>query len=317
MAHVKESASGLIPQNHVVIVPTYTPLDATGKLNVAVVERQADLVHKGGANCVFVNGTTGESVSLTVEERKKVAEEWVAKAAGRFKVIIQIGCDNVADACELGRHAQHIGADAFSAFCPHYYRPANSKVLVSTMAEIASSAPNLPFYYYHFPGMTRVDLPMSEFMRLAYETKSIPNLKGAKFTHIDLEDFSVCTTIGDGAFEMWAGYGYGHGLGAAVMGSRGAFAFSYCCKPYRHMIQLLEAGEFQKARDLQAELVKLNQMLSALGPIPAGKELLRRLYGIDCGTVRLPLTPLEGPQLDHVSALAEFITHLNTTYPGL
>ena len=81
---------------------------------------------------------------MTVAERKKVAEAWVASAPEGLAVIVHVGCLNLPDSRELARHAQEIGADAFAAVAPSFFKPANSLDLAAWCAQVAAAAPALP-----------------------------------------------------------------------------------------------------------------------------------------------------------------------------
>ena len=97
------------------IAASFTPMDAQGKINLSVIDKYADLMAKSGMTGVFVCGTTGESLSLTTNERKSILEQWVKSSNGRFKVIAHVGSNSQVEAVELARHAAETGADAIAA----------------------------------------------------------------------------------------------------------------------------------------------------------------------------------------------------------
>lgn len=88
---------------------------------------------------------------------------------------------------------------------PTYFRPGSAEDLVNTMAVVANGAPELPFWYYHFPDMTKVDLDMFEFIRSADESKKIPNLMGVKFTNEMLMAFNEIGNFKDKKYNMLMG----------------------------------------------------------------------------------------------------------------
>src|SRR5205807_2595704 len=90
----------------------------------------------------------------------------------------------------LAAHAQKIGAFAFAAVGPTFFRASNVEQLVEYNVQVAAGAPDLPFYYYHMPAMAGADVPIFDFLKLA--SKRIPNLAGIKFTHENLMDYSRC-----------------------------------------------------------------------------------------------------------------------------
>lgn len=97
------------------IAASFTPMDAQGKINLSAINKYADLMAKSDLTGVFVCGTTGESQSLTTNERKNILEQWIKSSNGRFKVIAHIGSNSQVEAVELARHAAEIGADAIAA----------------------------------------------------------------------------------------------------------------------------------------------------------------------------------------------------------
>ena len=180
------------------IAASFTPMDDSGKINLSVIGKYADLLASSGMTGVFVCGTTGESLSLTTEERKAVVAQWVKSAGGRFKVIAHIGSDSQFEAMELARHACEVGADAIGAMAPCFFKPATVQDLIAFFAPIAKSAEELPFYYYNMPSMTGVSLPVAQF--LVEGKKVIPNLVGTKFTHNNLMEMGECLALNDGKF---------------------------------------------------------------------------------------------------------------------
>lgn len=127
------------------IAATFTPMHQTGEVNLSVIGKYADLMAASSMTGVFVCGTTGESLSLTTDERKQVLEEWVKCAGGRFKVIAHVGSNSQLEAVELARHAQKSGADAIGAMAPCFFKPASVKDLVGFFTPIAHAAEELPF----------------------------------------------------------------------------------------------------------------------------------------------------------------------------
>ena len=186
------------------IAATFTPMHEDGSLHLEMIERYADYIAAIGVSGVFVCGTTGESLSLTVNERKLVLEKWIQYAKGRFRVIAHVGCNSQVEAMELARHAMESGAYAIGAMAPSFFKPQSVADLVAFFTPIAKSAEDLPFYYYNMPSMTGVSLSVAEF--LIEGKKNMPNLVGVKYTHNNLMEMGECLTLCDGTFEVLHGY---------------------------------------------------------------------------------------------------------------
>lgn len=272
------------------VAATFTPMDAKGYVNLSAIAKYADLMANSGMAGVFVCGTTGESHSLTTDERKQILEEWVRTANGRFKVIAHVGSNSMPDAMELAAHAQEIGADAIGAMAPSFFKPANVKDLVDFFVPIAQAAEELPFYYYNMPSMTGVSLPVAQF--LVEGKKVMPNLVGTKFTHNNLMEMGECLALNNGEFEVLHGFdeiliaGLAFGAVAGV-GS----TYNYLPDVYLGIFDAMEKGDLKKARELQQKSIEIVKIIIKYGGGVRGGKAIMNLIGIECGDCRLPITP--------------------------
>jgi N-acetylneuraminate lyase len=274
------------------IAATYTPLTDDGDLNLSQVGPLVEHLLASQVDGLYVCGSTGEGMSLSSDERRALATESINVAAGRVPVMVHVGHNSLREAASLARHAQELGARALSATCPSYYGIGSLEVLVDCAAEIAAAAPELPFYYYHIPALTRGDFNMSEFLQRAADR--IPNLAGLKYTKPTVHEFQQC--LSDERFDVLWGVDEML-LSAWVAGARGAVGSTYniAAPLYQRILQAAERGDLQEAARLQAVSV---QMISTIGQFefhPASKEVLKFL-GVDCGNSRLPwkrLAPAE------------------------
>src|SRR5436305_7284672 len=146
------------------IAAPFTPMLADGSLNLPMVDKLARHLADTGIAGAFVNGTTGEGLSLTTDERLKLAERWVHSAPASLRVIIHVGHTSVLESRQLAAQAQRLKAHAFAAMAPSFFRINQVDQLVDWCGRIAEAAPELPFYYYHFPLMAGADLPMADFL---------------------------------------------------------------------------------------------------------------------------------------------------------
>ncbi len=209
--------TGLIPACH-------TPFAVDGELDLAVVARQAAYFESAGVRALFIAGTTGECASLTLDERKALCDRWVDVAGDRLQIAVNVGHNCLADAVALAAHARHAGVTAVAAMAPSYYKPATIEQLVEFCIPIAAEVEPLPFYYYHIPSMTGVNLPMSEFLHQA--RFRMPNLCGLKFSHDDLVQLQACVALDRGAFDVLFGFDEAL-LAGLALGVRGAIGSTY------------------------------------------------------------------------------------------
>lgn len=174
------------------VAAVFTPFDQNGSITTEGIDAYARWLNQSGVFVVFVSGTTGESLDLTSEERRSVAEAWaVAGPRHGVRVIVHVGAESVRTAQSLAAHAASLdGVYAIAAMPPVFFKPGSILALVDTMGSIAAAAPRLPFYYYHIPQKTEVNFNMRDF--LAAADGVIPNLAGIKFTHTALDDLQYC-----------------------------------------------------------------------------------------------------------------------------
>lgn len=277
------------------VAATFSPMSADGSINLRQVERHAELLIESRVAGAFVNGSTGESLSLSMMERQQLAERWCQVARGVLPVIVHVGHNSLPEAQALAAHAQKVGAQGVAAMAPCFFRPQSAADLVVWCAAIAAAAPDLPFYFYHIPGATNVRVAMSDFLPLA--VRRIPTLAGIKYTHNDLLEFRECVAWDGGRLNIL--FGCDDILLAALpLGCRGAIGTTYCCMApvYHGVIKAYEAGNMRTARKLQDDAMELVRIVRAIGALPALKAIMK-WQGVDCGPVRLPLRDLSPEQL--------------------
>lgn len=275
--------SGLIPA-------VFTPFDKTGAINLPQIQPYADKLVADGADGVFVCGSTGECTSMTVAERKSVLEAWIKAAAGRMRVIAHVGGTCQADCIELARHAAGQGVDAVGAIAPFYFKPASVEELVDFYKPIAAAVAPIPFYTYHMPSVTGVNLPMKEFLEKG--SREIPNLNGIKFTSNNFMEMLECIRLEDGRFDILNGFDEMLLCGMAV-GARGGVGstYNYSLSTYRNLYDAFLAGDIERARVFQQESVDIvHVIIRHGGGVRGGKAIMNHL-GIDCGDCRLPFAP--------------------------
>jgi N-acetylneuraminate lyase len=279
------------------IAAPFTPMRPDRTLNLAAIAEYARWLHQQHVVGAFICGTTGEGMSLTIDERRQLAERWVADAPAGLRVIVHVGHNSLDDCRTLAAHAESLGADSIACMAPFFFKPAGVDGLVEWCAQVATAAPRLPFYYYHMPSMTGVLVNVSEFLRLA--SKRIANLAGVKFTFEDLEDYRRCLQLEDGRFDVLFGRDELL-LSALALGARGAVGstYNYAAPVYHAIIAAHEQGDAEKAGGLQALVVRMINSFLECGahPIAAFKWFMSQV-ALECGPVRLPLSEPTPEQL--------------------
>ncbi|GAA4427971.1 dihydrodipicolinate synthase family protein [Bremerella cremea] len=268
------------------VAATFTPMNSEEDLDLDRIGPMVDTLIDSGIAGLYVNGSTGEGVSMTSTERRVAAEEFVQAVAGRIPVIIQIGHTSVREAKELAEHAQAIGATAISATPPTYFKPASISLLLSTLKEIMSGAPELPFYYYHIPRITGVDFDLHQVLRQA--TEELPQLNGVKYTAQSIHEFQACIAHFGEQFDLL--YGCDEMLLSGLSaGAKGAVGSTYNFAPglYRRVFEAYRHGENEAAAELQLRSIEMVQAFVRYPALPAQKAIME-MVGIPAGPPRLP-----------------------------
>jgi N-acetylneuraminate lyase len=278
-----------------------------GSLNLALVEPYVKHLLNSGVKHVFVNGTTGEAHSLTVEERKAVAEAWVKHGRSKLdRIIVHCGTGSLTETKELIKHAASIGVDAIAVVGPTYFKPANMSDLVDYCAEAAMEAPDTPFMYYHIPALTGINIRITDFIKQAHE--KIPNLIGAKFTSSDLQDASTASVLFNSKYDIIIGCD-GMALGALSMGLPAfiGITFNLLGKPFNRLIKAFDSGDLKKAREEQIYINEFLDMSGCVGNINTLLSTLKALTSeyfpsLKLGPTRKPITPVSPDQLHKIKA---------------
>lgn len=276
------------------IAAPLTPFDTRGTLAPERIPDYAAFLRDHGVAGVFVNGSTGESLSLALPERKAMAEAWQADK-GTLAHIVHVGANSVVEARELAAHAQAIGADAIGAMPPSFFKVGVAGVLDFCEA-VAAEAPELPFYYYHIPSLTGVELSVRALLEEG--AGRIPNLAGAKFTFENLMDFQQAVECRGGHFDLLFGRDEML-LAGLALGARGAVGstYSFMAGVYRKLIAAFQANDLATARACQAQSQQLVNVLQESGNGVACCKAIMKLVGVDCGPCRIPLPRFDDAKL--------------------
>lgn len=274
------------------IAAPFTPLHENGDVNYAKIPEYCQLLEKNGIVGAFINGSTGEGVSLTSKEKMKITEEWVkcAKKEGKVKIINLVGGTSLRDCIESAQHSAENGVDAIALVAPYYFKPGVPQ-LVEFCRLVAESVPQLPVYFYHIPVLTGCYVNMIDFLTLA--DTCIPNLAGIKFTHEDFMDFLSCIHFKDEKYDMLWGRDECL-LSALVLGAKGGVGstYNYAAPLYNQLIGAYEKGDIQQARALQQQSIDMIRLLGKYGGIATGKAFMKYI-GLDCGYFRPPVKNME------------------------
>jgi N-acetylneuraminate lyase len=287
------------------VAATHTPMNPDGSLNLKPVEAQAEHLLRNQIRAAFICGSTGEGHSLSVDERRRMAQCWSGVVRGTpLKLIVHVGHNALPEAQALAADAERLGAHAIAALAPSYFKPATVTDLVEFCAAVAGAAPSLPFFFYDIPAFTGVHLSMTEFLTLARDR--IPTLAGLKYSNPD--DISLQQILRHSGGTLDILYGIDECLlGALTFGVCAAVGstYNFAAPIYHRLIAAFEQGDLDTARAEQFKSIELVRICSSFGYLRASKAVMG-MVGIECGPIRLPLRPLFPSQITELqTALAK------------
>ncbi len=292
----------------------FTPFHEDGSLNLAPIPEYAALLARNGLKGVFINGSSGEGYMLTEEERMQLAEAWMAAVPEDFKVIVHVGSTSVMSSRRLAEHAQKIGAWGIGAMATPFPKIGSIEQLCRYCEEIASAAPNLPFYYYHIPAFNGAFLSMYDFLKAV--DGRIPNFAGIKYTFESLYEYNRCRRYQNGKFDMLHGQDETILPCLAMGGAQGGIGgtTNYNGRCLTGILEAWEKGDLEKARQLQdfAQDV-IDVICNFRGNIVGGKRIMK-LIGLDLGPNRVPfmsVTEEEEQELRRQLEAIDFFSHCN------
>ena len=271
------------------IAAPFTPINGNDEIMFDQIPAYFDFLVKNGVSGAFINGSTGEGVSLSQMEKTKITETWTAQKTdnSKLKIINLVGGTSYAECIEAAKHSQEVGVDAIAILAPYYFKPSNALQLAGFVAKIAETVPEMPVYFYHIPVLTGCYVSMFEFLKVA--SPMIPNLAGIKFTNEDFMDFQSCLNFENGKFDMLWGRDENL-LPALSIGARGGVGstYNYAAPLYLQLIKAYNEGDLNQARKLQQLSIDMIRLLGKYGGIATGKAYMKYI-GFDCGEFRLPV----------------------------
>ena len=291
------------------IIPAfYACYDEKDAVNPVAVEQFTDYLIGKGVKGLYVGGSSGECIYQSVAERKLILEHVMKRAKGKITVIAHIAANNTADSMELAAHAEKLGVDAIAAIPPIYFHLPDHAI-AKYWNDISSAAPSTDFIIYNIPQLAGVALSQN-CLKAMLKNPRVVGVKNSSMPSVDIQIFKA--TGGEG-FVIFNGPDEQLVSGLAI-GADGGIGGTYGVMPevYVKMKALFDAGEIKKATELQYKVnAIIFEMCSCKGNLYAVmKEIIKRREGIDLGSVRPPLPPLEKEDYETVIRCAVMISEL-------
>lgn len=260
-----------------------------------LIRRQTD----AGIQAIVLSGTTGESATLSDEEKIELIHYGKKYADNKCLIIAGTGSNCTEHAIALSIAAEEAGADALLVVSP-YYNKATEEGLFRHFLSIAHAV-SIPIILYNVPSRTGVDIPISIYKRLS----AIPNIAGVKEACTDMTKIIKIRSQCRPSFHVWSG---NDELTIPVMalGGKGVISVTSNVLPSKmqHLCHLAEKQDYEAASLLQQQLFPLQKALFCqVNPIPVKAAM--QLIGYDCGNCRMPLTELDEYNFDKLKFILQ------------
>ncbi|MDO8904862.1 4-hydroxy-tetrahydrodipicolinate synthase [Hydrogenophaga sp.] len=268
-------------------VALVTPMLEDGSVDYPTLRELIDWHIAEGTDCIGVVGTTGESPTVTVEEHCEIIRVSVEQAAKRVPIMAGCGANSTAEAIELARFAQGVGADCQLQVVPYYNKPTQEGQYQHFKA-IAEATGDLPIVLYNVPGRSVADMSVDTTLRLAL----IDGIVGIKDATGNIERAQWLIREAPEGFAIYSG---DDPTAVALMlcGGKGNISVTANIAP-RLMHELCVAamsGDVRRAMDIQFRLMPVHKHLFIEpNPIPLKWAMAR--MGLCGPAMRLPLTPM-------------------------
>ena len=295
-----------------VIPAFYACYDENGEVSPKAVQELTQYFIDKGVKGVYVNGSSGECIYQSVEDRKITLENVMKVAKGKMTVIAHIACNNTKDSIELAKHAESLKVDAIAAIPPIYFKLPDYAI-AEYWNDMSAAAPNTDFIIYNIPLLAGVALTRSLFA----EMRKNPNVIGVKNSSMPVQDIQM--------FKMDAGDDYvifngpdEQFVSGRVIGAEGGIGGTYGVMPelFLKMDEHIKWNEMKEAMEIQYAVNDIiYTMCSAHGNMYAViKAILKMNEGLVLGGVRKPLADLIDSDMEIVEKAAKMIRDAKEKY---
>ena len=295
-----------------VIPAFYACYDEKGEISPAGVQRLAQYFIDKGVKGVYVNGSSGECIYQSVEDKKIVLENVMKVAKGKLTVIAHVACNNTKDSMELAAHAESLGVDAIASIPPIYFRLPDHAI-AKYWNDISSAAPNTDFVIYNIPQLAGVALSNSLFA----EMRKNPRVIGVKNSSMPVQDIQMFKADAGDDYIIFNGPDEQF-ISGRVIGAEAGIGGTYGVMPelFLKMNELVKTGQLEAAMPIQyAANSIIYKMCSAHGNMYAViKAILKLNEGFDIGSVRAPLAELTTEDMKIVEEAAQMIKNAKAKY---
>jgi len=282
-----------------ILAAVTTPFTVDGSaIDEPIIKTQVDRLIAAGIHGLVPTGTTGEFMTLTPAEYRRVVELYVQAVAGRVPVVAGVGALSTKDAVELAHDFEQLGADAIM-IVPPFYDPLDLPTLKAFLTAV-SDAITVPIVYYNVPGATGIRLTADEIAELG-DIERVDYLKDTSGDAVALADLLASRGDRIKAFNGWdtlTFFGIASGAEASVWGAAGVVP-ELAVKLWE---ALAEKGDLARGRELWTHLWAISDFLESVNYV-AGVKAGLDLIGHSAGPARLPIQPLPAEQRERFAGI--------------
>jgi 4-hydroxy-tetrahydrodipicolinate synthase len=279
-----------------------TPFDRKGNIDFTKTTQLIQYLIENGSDSLVVAGTTGESPTLTKEEKIALFRHVVKVVNGRVPVIAGTGSNNTHASIELTKKAIEAGVDAIMLVAPYYNKP-SQEGLFQHFKAIAEST-TLPVMLYNIPGRSSVNVSPETIIRLS----EIENIVAVKEASGDLDSMTEIISHTSDDFMLYSG---DDGLTLPVLSIGGTGIVSVAShiigNEMQEMVAAFTGGNHLEAAGLHQKLLPVMKGLFT-SPNPTPVKTALQMKGLDVGSVRLPLIPLTEVERAKLSQLLQVLS---------
>lgn len=291
------------------IIPAfYACYDKDGNVDCEAVRSLTQYFIDKGVKGVYVNGSSGECIYQSVEERKLIIENVMKVAKGKLTVINHVACNNTRDSVILAKHSEEVGVDAIASIPPIYFHLPEYSIAAYWNA-ISDAAPNTDFVIYNIPQLAGTALTISLFNEMLKNPRVVA-VKNSSMPTQDIQMFKADGLKQRDDFIVFNGPDEQFVAGRAI-GADAGIGGTYGVMPelFLKLNSLIEAGQRDTAVSLQYDINSIiYKMCSSHANMYAvAKEILRINEDLNIGGVREPLENLLLDDIDVAKEAADMI----------
>lgn len=278
-----------------------TPFKSDGSVDYEALKRLLDYQIKNGADFLCILATTGETPTLTADEKKQIKDLVIERVGGHLPILIGCGGNNTAAVVEELKTGDFAGIDGVLSVCPFYNKPSQEGLYQHFKA--IAEATKLPVVLYNVPGRTGVNMAAQTTVRLANDC---PNIVAIKEAAGNLEQVDEIIKNKPDSFDVISGDD-ALTFPMVACGAVGVISVigNALPKEFSRMLRLEMKGEFESARKIHHKFTDLFNLLFVDGN-PAGVKAMLNEMGMIENVLRLPLVPTRLTTMQRISECLKF-----------